>query len=404
MAAGRASSEPVNARDVGRGLAIVAVMYGHALAPWFMDAGDNFSEPAFLQWKFGAAFMMSFFFFLSGVGWRSDRSLTAAIRQGLTLIVTAWLANVAFDVVRTGLTFAGVNDDLGVPPLGIGGFLRTEVRLALFADYYALNPMWFLGALGVVRVVAALAVRGGDRVAVAMVLGVILLTVAANEYGWRNIAQITLLGPAFAFFLAGYSLRGVWERAEQAPRTTALVMLIALLLAALTFGLNQGCRWDMGALCGVPWLNGRFGVAMIQGMFGNWFLFALTAAVGTVFASCLSLLIAHFGALVGAALASLGRASMDLLIVNSFFLMLLNPYLGHALVPLLPAQGVIFFAALLTTTIAVNTTVRLLLARQLKQLRVWARKLSTAIVDTVLAARENAAVMLRGYRVSRGHD
>jgi hypothetical protein len=51
-----------------------------------------------------------------------------------------------------------------------------------------------------------------------------------------------------------------------------------------------------------------------------------------------------------------------------------------------------------------NLLARLLVTRQLKQLRALARKLSTAIVDAVVAASENASVMRRGYRVSRGHD
>ena len=55
------------ALDVGRGLAILSVIYGHALAPWFMGAGEQFSQAGFLQWKFGASFMMTFFFFLPSI-------------------------------------------------------------------------------------------------------------------------------------------------------------------------------------------------------------------------------------------------------------------------------------------------------------------------------------------------
>ena len=404
MAAGLNSSEALNARDVGRGLAIVAVMYGHALAPWFMQGGDHFSYAAFVQWKFGAAFMMSFFFFLSGVGWRSNRRLGAAIQQGLSLIIVAWLANIAFDIVRIGLSLAGLNDELGLSALGIGGFLRSELRLALLTDTYSLDPMWFLGALGLVRILAALAVRGGDRVGLAMGVGVALLTIAANEYGWRNVAQITLLGPAFGFFLAGYALKRLWARGGQALGACAAVMVLALGLTAASFGLNQGCRWDASAICGADWLNGRFGVAMIHGMFGNWGWFALTAIVGTIFASCLSILLARYGAIVGAGLASLGRASMDLLIVNAFFLLLLNPVVSVVLAPHLPAQGVFFFVGLLTVTIVLNLLTRLILARQLKQLRMLARKLAIAIVDTFAGAFANAAVMLKPYRVSREYD
>ena len=44
----------------------MAVIYGHSLAPWVMNAGGHFSDAAFFQWKMGAAFLMPFFFFISG--------------------------------------------------------------------------------------------------------------------------------------------------------------------------------------------------------------------------------------------------------------------------------------------------------------------------------------------------
>ena len=404
MTAGLVSSEPLNARDIGRGVAIAAVMYGHALAPWFMSAGANFSEPAFLQWKFGAAFMMSFFFFLSGVGWRSNRSIAAAVQQGLSLMIIAWLVNIGFDLIRVVLTLLGVSHGLGVDDLTVVAFLRGVLRLAILSDIYSLGPVWFLGALGIVRIVAAFAVRCGKLGVPAVTLLLILLTIAANQFGWRNIWQVQLLGVAFTFFIAGYALRDHWDRGARAPRACAVLMTIALALTLGTFGLNQGCHWDPTPLCGFDWLNGHFGVSMIIGQFGNWGLFALTATTGTVFASCLCILLARFGAFAGAALAHWGRASMDLLIVNSFFLLLLNPTVSTALVPHLPAQGVLFFVALAMVTIVVNLLVRPLFVRQLKQSRVLSRKLSTGIVDTVVVAGENAAVMLRGYRVSRGHD
>src|SRR5215510_1724637 len=117
MVAGRRPKKDVSALDVGRGLAIAAVMYGHTLSPRFMLTGHNFSEEAFLQWKFGASFMMAFFFFLSGLNWRSNRSLAAACQQALSLLIIAWLANVGFDALRLLLTMTGVTQALGVPGL-----------------------------------------------------------------------------------------------------------------------------------------------------------------------------------------------------------------------------------------------------------------------------------------------
>ena len=90
-----AQREHLSALDIGRGLAIVSVIYGHALAPWVLTAGDNFNEAAFLQWKFGAAFMMPFFFFLSGLGWRDEKSFASTARQALTLVLIALTFNAA---------------------------------------------------------------------------------------------------------------------------------------------------------------------------------------------------------------------------------------------------------------------------------------------------------------------
>ncbi|MFT3727999.1 MAG: acyltransferase [Terricaulis sp.] len=404
MVAGQKSAEVVNALDVGRGLAIVAVMYGHALSPWFMLSGDSFSEAAFLQWKFGAAYMMAFFFFLSGIGWRSNRSLAAACQQGLSLLVIAWLANVGFDVLRVALTLTGVTNALGVEGLSVGEFVRHALRLALLSDKYSLGAMWFLAVLGLIRIIAAFAVRGGKQATVLVTLALIALSIVANQYYWRNVFQILLLGVAFPFFIAGYALREVWERAERRPLTCAVIGVVSGVLTFATYGLNQGCRWNPLHACGSGWLNGHFGVSMINGEYGNWMLFTLTAVAGTVFASCMALLLARFGARAGAALAHWGKVSMDLLIVNSFFVVLIGPPMTIWLAPKLPAQGLLFFLALLAATLIFNLSVRALLARPLKRLRLFSKHVAIAIVSSVTRSIEALAVMQRDYRVSRGND
>lgn len=404
MVAGLKRAEDTNALDVGRGLAILAVIYGHALSPWFMDAGPNFSEAAFLQWKFGASFMMAFFFFVSGFAWRSNRSLTAALQQSLSLLVLAWLINVGFDVLRVALTFAGAAATLGVPALDVVGFLRGAARLALLADSYSLGPMWFLATLGIARITAAVAVRFGRDVTIIVTAALIALTLIADQFYWRNIFQIQLLGVAFAFFIAGYALRNLWQRTQLASLTVMTLLALTGAMTFATYGLNQGCHWDWADTCGVAWLNNRFGVAMVIGQFGNWAMFALTAFIGVCFASCISLMLARHGAVVGTSLARLGRMSMDLLIVNAVFLVLFTPLAGKWLVPRLPAEGPVFFIALFAITLASNLAIRALLSRPLKQLRVFAKRIATMLVAALTLGLETATVMARGYRVSRGHE
>src|SRR5262249_45722174 len=156
--------------------------------------------------------------------------------------------------------------------------------------------------------------------------------------------------------------------------------------------------WDISGQCGGALLNGKFGVSMIVGQFGNLPMFVLTAAIGSVFAACLTILLARAGA-VGRVLASWGRQSMDLLIVNAFFVVLFTVPVARWIAPHVPANNVFFFAGLLTITMVLNLAVRALLARQLRQLRVLSRNVSTFIVDRAMTSFEQAFVMLRGYRV-----
>ncbi len=72
------------------------------------------SHWAFLQWKFGAAFMMPFFFFVSGLAWRSEKSLWATLRESLTLILIAIGASVALDLLLLALSAGGLTPLIGL--------------------------------------------------------------------------------------------------------------------------------------------------------------------------------------------------------------------------------------------------------------------------------------------------
>lgn len=391
-----------NTLDVGRGLAIMSVIYGHALAPWFAGASAHFSEGAFLQWKFGAAFMMVFFFFLSGAGWREDRSLETTFRQAGALVLIAWLASVMLDLVLWGLTVGGLAPAMVQAPLSLLDVVRNAARMAAYGHDYSMSALWFLTAMAVVRVLAAISLRVGARASWLLAAILLVATFASVEMGWRNFYQLNLIGVAFVAFLCGHALSGAIRDLERWPHAAFALLVIAGGVTIGTFALNQGCTWDVAARCGRGWINDRFGVSMIVGQFGNIPLFALTAAAGVAFATALSVLLARFGSLAGRRFAVWGRASMDLLIVNCLVLEVLNPVLSLWVAPQVAADHALFFVTLFAVALALNLALAALLKRSLRRLRAAAARIAGWIVGFGLQLHLLATG--RRLRVSQGHD
>jgi len=398
-----AQREHLSALDIGRGLAIVSVIYGHALAPWVLTAGDNFNEAAFLQWKLGAAFMMPFFFFLSGLGWRDEKSFASTARQALTLVLIALIASAAYEFARLAVSLGGFAAALGGQPLSTGGFLAAVARMVLIGDYYSLSPLWFIVALAVVRIIAATAVRLKPVGAMALVVLSVIVSTAAIDLDWRNFYQIKPLGAALLFFLAGRYARAGFHAFERRPAATYALTLLGGLALALTFHVNDGCRWDLLAQCGVHWLDDRFGVAMIHGQVGNIPLFAFTAMAGIGFACGLAILLARFGAAVGKNLDAWGGNSLNLLIVNAGFLHVGNVFVERWVQPRVePSPS--FFLALFALTLIANILAAHVLERPLRWLHRIALTAARQIVDVFAGAPAGLAWALRGDRVSQRND
>lgn len=391
-----------NALDVGRGIAILAVIYGHALAPWFMGAGGSFSEGAFLQWKFGAAFIMVLFFFLSGASWREHRSLDTTFRQAIALVLIAWTSSVALDLLLLAISASGLAPWIAQPPLSLYDLARNAARSALYGYDYSMSALWFLTALAAVRVVAAVTVRMGRPALWGAAALLLMATLTATELGWRNFYQLNLIGVAFFAFVAGHAMRSGIADLERWPPAAFALAIFAAAAAAATFHLNEGCRWDWAAQCGQGWLNDRFGVSMIIGQFGNWPLFAFTAMAGVAFGVALSILLVKFGGIVGDKLAQWGRASLNLLIVNCLFLELGNPIVAQWLAPHAAADHALFFIVVFALSLALNLIAAAGLKRPLRALQGLASWGGARAVD--LARRAGAIVVGRGLRVSRGHD
>jgi len=392
-----ADARRVSVLDVGRGLAIVGVLYGHALAPWFMG-GDPFYEAAFLQWKFGAAFMMAFFFFVSGMGWRDSRALETTFRQAITLVLIAWLASVALDLIRYAISAAGAAAWFGFEPIGLDRLARNAARMAVFGDAYSMSALWFLVALAVTRVIAAVSSRAGVVPAWGVAFLLLGLSLASTEFSWRNFYQLHAVGVAAVCFLAGHALRFTIKPLGLAPWATLALCVLAGAATAATFHLNQGCRWDIAAACGQGWLGDRFGVSMIIGQYGNLVWFAVTTATGIAFAFCLAVLAARYGGRVGETLAGWGRASIDLLIANCLLLEMAAPAVAYFIAPRIPADNLLFFLGLFVAMLGANLALAGLLARPVRRLR----RTASWGAGAIMALTRRAAMALAPLRVSQG--
>jgi fucose 4-O-acetylase-like acetyltransferase len=399
-----ASATSTRALDVGRGMAILLVIYGHALAPWFMEAHDRFSEAAFLQWKFGASFLMPFFFVVSGLTWRAEKSLKAILRESLVLIITAWAASVAVDVVRLLLSWGELSALLGQEHLTPMRFMRHALRMAVLGDFYSMSALWFLAALGLVRMIASVSTRLGKVVPFVVIAVLIAAGLTAQAMGWRSIHQIYLLGVALACFLGGHAARRPFEALLTRPRLALGVMLAGGAAVSFTFMLNQGCLIDMSRVCGIPSLEGGFGVSMMHGGYGNLPLFAFTASAGIVFALAGTIVVARIAGPLIERLRILGRTTINILIVNGAVLEFANPSVSRWVVPQIAADSPAFFAALFVVSITATMLGVFVLKAPLRALRDFARNAAHAIVALWPNGVTIPILALPPDRVSAGHE
>lgn len=383
-------------------MAIVLVMYGHSLAPWLMDTHGWFSEGAFLQWKLGASFLMPLFFLLSGLSWREEKTIKVALREALTLIITAWMASVFIDFVRLGLTYAGLSQLFLQPPVTPLQLLKNAARMAIYGDFYSLSALWFLSALALTRLLATLSIRLGFGFVALLAIVLIGAGLGAQAIGLRNYHQIYLLGVAFSCFMAGRAARDAYAWVVKRPAAALALGVVGAAIVFPTFGLNQGCTFDMARRCGIPTLNDEFGVAMIYGAYGNLLLFTVSTIGGILWGLGVSTLTARYAGPLATRFNALGRSTLNLLIVNAVVLDFINPQVQLWIAPKLPAHGFVFFLALCAVAVATTLIAAWVLRRPVRLLRSGARQLAQTIIDLLI--RPYFGWSPRRLRVSPAHE
>lgn len=356
--------------DVARGLAMVIVLYGHALEVFFLDRPDDaFFREAFVQYKVLASFAMPLFFMVSGAaaaklpakGWRN------VLKTSLYLLILAYLVH--------ALGLLGLAAGL---LLGKEGSFPELIRFGLDSSLkgrsFSTIVVWFLVSLAMVRLIAYGLFGRFPQAGYAIIAlaGLASLLVPALP----NAFMLKTWFPGLAFFGLGMMLAAELKRAA-----LRWALLLAPLVAWLALA-NRGCAYDPVGSCPLPGLPGEAVVWLHDGATGFIPLFYLTALLGCAVALALAQLLVRFApASPGLAplLAGIGRRSLDLLLINGFVLVFLQPELKR-----IPLEGVGLWAfpLLLIVVVAFHLAVLAVLKRPLAALL----RLASWLADLALAA------------------
>lgn len=363
--------------DVARGLAMVVVLYGHALEVFFLDLpGPAVAEAAFAQYKVLAAFAMPLFFLISGAGAARlpERGWRSALRTSLYLVVLAYLVH------GLGL-LAMAAETLSDHGQAAGELARYALESTLKAKDFSTLVVWFLVSLAIVRLlVFALFAHLSPR------LGVAILAVAAVATLLTPLLPQAFMlktwAPGIVFFGVGLALSGTLKHLNWWPALLLAPVMVALALS------NRGCAFALLESCPHPALTGDTAVWLHIGQIGFPPLFFLTAFLGCAVAMgfARALLLPALAPLrIARLLSRIGTRSLDLLVINGFVLVFLQPRIGR-FAPEEPELWI--YPLLLVAVVAMHLLALRLFARPLAVLN----RLALLIAGRLMAAlfRERA--------------
>ncbi len=310
--------------DIARGLAMILVIYGHALEIYFAK-GPSFDFSSFEQWRAIYSFHMPLFFLISGLVHRK-KGFRTVLTGSLMLMVIALMLH----VIGWIAIYAGT-----IPE---EASLKTLVKPFLVGDGFHLSVMWFLYSLAMVQILNFLFWHFGTPVRVLIVAACVGLY-AAGYIADKDYYQIMSWGVGLLFFMIGQAM----ARLEWRPSLYLFPVLGAAVI--ILAPLNHGCLFSYAEQCGLERLHGEYAVWLISGEIGFLPLFFVTAIVGSLAVLSLARLIARIPA-VSALFQYIGRQTLNLLIINAFAQGLLNPVVQHSMGDTMRMHGTIVALAL----------------------------------------------------------
>lgn len=295
--------------DLCRGIAMLLVIYGHALEVMFVGR-NSAPEIGFSQWQFIYSFHMAPFFFLSGVVHRR-KELSLVVKASFSLIVLALLTHLLGSALRPELTW------------------REIVRPFYTLQYFSLAVTWYLVTHAGLILIAQLFTRSGrvGRLGVALIL--LAIFVASQLYD-RKLFQLHTLPVGALLFGAGVLAQKGWPLVRhRAPHGVLLAGVVALLLltAVVIAPMNGGCSFSYVQHC----LNHESGfvVLFLAASYGYLPLFLASSLVGLLMCVGLAELLDKGAIGRGRDLLRwIGQNTITLLIVNGVFLSVVQPHLA----------------------------------------------------------------------------
>jgi fucose 4-O-acetylase-like acetyltransferase len=312
------------AAAVARAIAILLVVYGHALSLFII--GRPVGASVFVQAQLISAFAMPLFFTVSGAVFRA-KSARDLVSTTLMLLLIADVLHLLGWLINAALGFEGTS-------------LRTLIGPLVRNTDHAFPVVWYLVALAFTQMLYQGLVKGTliqKALVVALVLGAFVFAAVTGRNDWQAGALL----PGMVFFAFGNWLFRRPRVAHDAARAVLSVLAFAAL--AVLAPLNQGCTFSLTRSCPLPWYEGPFTVWMPNGNIGNVPLFFVTALMGCLGVFWLAELLIRRGGAVEVWMTRLGGRTLDFILFNGFVLAYLQAFLFRLVpngTPLLPAVAI----------------------------------------------------------------
>ncbi len=335
--------------DIARGIAILLVIYSHALEPVFGPSQDS-SGLAFLQWKFIYAFHMPLFFMLSGAVYKI-RPTGEVLARSLSFLLLAYLFHILGWLVKTGLHWLGSLVHVSAyDSIGWGHLLKPFID----GDYFTIRIMWFFFALALIQLAYHLYYVSSPllRACVAASLFFIFMFYVSSGHNYFQIASVV---PGVIFYGLGHAISRY-----DVSRFGWPLAIGALIATAILTPLNHGCYFSATDHCGIGALNGAFAVWMVIGRTGFIPLFILTAVLGSLAIIAISAIIARHRGQLSESLSTMGVVALDAVLLNGLFLEFVNPFAGREILAhsATPYVGVLWFILMIGAQLVLLPSMR----------------------------------------------
>ena len=304
--------------DIAKGIGILLVVYFHAIQIGMMPANLHDADATridFSLWRFVYSFHMPFFFLASGITYKRHET-EYVLKDSLRLFFIAQASGAIGLVIKYFL----------LSPEVFTFTLEKDFFQPFILNYnFSIIVTWFLVALAIIRIAYHFFETGGikHRISILyLLLGGFVISKLFSAYPYEAGAIL----PGFLFFMIGHKLSVCFLSDRNLSKFSASAgFILTLILTYFVDSLNHGCLFSFRDHCDN--FKGGFAVLMIYGSTGFIPLFLIAAISGSISLILLANTIKITSNRLSNGLSFLGTFSLEILIINGFFLKIFEPYL-----------------------------------------------------------------------------